>query len=139
MSDIEIETVVHGTTKLNGPDNYTVWNRSLQASLAAKNLIEHISEDLSVIQAATTLRYPLSNTPTASELQKQQAALYRDKQNQGTTFGIIYHSLSTAVQNRIPDSKVQWLNPHPKALYQWLQETYSASTAARQAELWKGT
>jgi transposase InsO family protein len=138
MSDTEFETVVHGTTKLAGPDNYSVWNRSLLAALAAKNLIEHISEELSVIQAATTLRYPVSSPATASELQKLQAAFYRDKQNQGTTFGIIYHSLSTVVQNRIPDSHVQWLKPEPKRLYNWLQTTYSASSAARQAELWKG-
>ena len=137
MSDSENESMIHGTTKLTGPDNYTVWNGSLQAALAAKNLIEHISEDLSTIQAATTLRYPLSSTPTTSEMQKQQGALYKDKQRQGTTFGIIYHSLSTVVQNRIPDNKVQWLQPNPKALYEWLQNTYSASSAARQAELWQ--
>ena len=139
MSDSENETMVHGTPKLSGPDNYTIWNRSLQAVLAAKNLIEHISEDLSTIQATTSLRYPLSATPTTSEMQKQQAALYRDKQRQGTTFGIIYHSLTTVVQNRIPDNKVQWLQPDPKALYQWLQATYSASSAAGQAELRKSS
>lgn len=137
MSDSEIETTAHGSTKLVGPDNYTIWERSLLAALSGKNLIEHISESLSTIQAATTLRYPVSSTPTTSEEQKHHAALYRDKQNQGTTFGIIYHSLSTIVQNRIPDDKVKWLKPDPKALYDWLQTTYSASTAARQAELWK--
>jgi len=137
MSDSEIETMAYGSTKLVGPDNYTIWERSLLAALSGKNLIEHISEPLSTIQAATTLRYPVSTTPTTAEEQKHHAALYRDKQNQGTTFGIIYHSLSTIVQNRIPDDKVKWLKPDPKALYDWLQTTYSASTAARQAELWK--
>lgn len=138
MSDSEIETMAHGSTKLAGPDNYTTWERSLLAALSGRNLIEHISEDLSTIQAATTLRYPVSEPSTTSETQKQNAALYRDKQNQSITFGVIYHSLSTIVQNRIPDDKVKWLKPDPKTLYLWLQETYSASTAARQAELWKG-
>lgn len=137
MSDFAIETLVGGTTKLTGPDNYTAWNRSLQAALLSKNLIEHISEDLHTIQEATRLRYPLSTTPTTSEVKEQGAALYRDKQQQGTTFGIIYHSLSTTVQNRIPDHKVTWHQPAPKALYSWLQETYSATSPARQAELWK--
>lgn len=137
MADSEIDNMVHGSTKLAGPDNYTTWERSLMATLAGRNLIKHIIEELSTNQAATTLRYPISNPATTSEEQKQNAALYKDKQNQGTTFGIIYHSLLTIVQNRIPDSKVQWLKPNPKVSYEWLQTTYSASTAARQAELWK--
>jgi hypothetical protein len=136
MSDLQTETLVQGTTKLSGPDNYSVWNRSLLAALTAKSLINHITKDLSVIQAATSLRHPVSEPPTASEQQKRATALFKDEENRGTAFSIVYHSLSTAVQNRIPEDKTDWFNPDPKALYQWLQATYSASTAARQAELW---
>lgn len=137
MSDINLDSMAIGTTKLTGPDNYTAWNRSLQAALLGKNLIEHISEELSTIQDETRLRFPINSSSPASEIKELASALYRDKQHQGTTFGIIYHSLSTIVQNRIPESKIDWLKPAPKLLYDWLKETYSATSPARQAELWK--
>jgi hypothetical protein len=40
------------------------------------------------------------------------------------------------VQNRDPDDEIKWEDANPKALYDWIEKDFGASSSSRQAELW---
>lgn len=122
--------------RLQGADNFTVWHRKVKAGLLSGSLIEFIHKDLGVIKAETISRHILSDPPLPAEQTRRAEALHKVNEKQNQAFSFIYNSLSESIQNRLPDELCDFAFPDPRSLYHWLRAEYSASSGARQAELW---
>jgi hypothetical protein len=137
MSDTDEEkVVVKGATELKGPDNFVQWKRSLRTKLASKGFIEYLTKEPNKVLEESTARVVVSSPPTAAEQSKLNEVKYKCEKHKVSAATIIFNSLSTVVQNRVPESKIRWEDANPKGLYDWLEKEFGASSSSRQAELW---
>ena len=136
MSDTE-ENKTGKVVELRGPDNFTIWKRAIRASLAAKNLNPYVTKEPSDIITEILQRYPVSVPPLPIEISKRMEATNKCEDKQAQAFGVLYNSLSTVVQNGIPEMWINWDNPQPKGLFEFLEKEYGASSGTRRAKLWR--
>jgi hypothetical protein len=136
MSDSEEEKSGKGVVVLKGADNFVGWKRNLQMKLASKELDEYLDKVPASILSETLGRIVTSEEPTPAEQTKINEAGYKCHRKAVTATTLIYNSLSSTVQNKVPNDKVDTKDPNPKALYKWLQQEFGATSVSRQSELW---
>ena len=115
MSDSEDETKVGKGGKLvivlKGADNFVGWKRNLQMKLASKELDEYLDKVPASILSETLGRIVTSEEPTPAEQTKINEAGYKCHRKAVTATTLIYNSLSSTVQNKVPNDKVDTKTP----------------------------
>ena len=136
MSDLEEESTTSGPTQLKDQDNYTEWSQEILAKLAEKNLTRYVYKPSLQIRSELIARYNPTGAvlSTATERLKEADILQKHDNQLNHSFSIIYHSLSAYIRRRIPkvgEKVVDWQNPQPKTLWDYLQKEYGASSQVR--------
>ena len=129
-------TTIKEEDRLQGVDNFALWDRTVQAALGEDGRIDHITKDISELELEIVEDYPQSLVPTPTELSKRRVAMRQLGKERVAAFSTIYNGLSKTVQNKLPKSISSFLSPTPKELYEYLKTTHGATSGTRQAELW---